>query len=198
MKKKHYIVFIVLTVIILIVIGINVMLSGLSGMGNPTGGRGPDYPYYITTKPTMVKNILVPKGTKLQYEEHFFKEGQQDELMNEKKLTMIAFSENSPVEWGGVPVSMIVKFFNSEMRGYTVYADFNHLTDDKITKFSTLWKSADNQLGVDVTNIEDWSFNKENITDVQSCGVNNQRYFKESQEQQLFLDNLYKELKEVK
>ncbi|MCJ8498157.1 hypothetical protein MVI27_07780 [Chryseobacterium salipaludis] len=195
MKKKTYIIVGILTFIILLIIGGYLfLLSSLSGMGNPTGGRGPDYPYFITTEPTTVKKIIVPKGTILTYEEQFFKEGKQDKIMNENKLTDIQLPEGETIIWGGVPVNMIVKFFNTEMRGFTVYADFSQLTDDKKTKFSKLWESEDNQLSVDVKNIDDWSFNDTNITDVQSCGVNKQRYFQEDKSQQQFLDNLYNEL----
>ena len=198
MKKKTYIIIGILTLIIaLFTIGYFVLL-GLSGMGSPTGGRGPNYPYFITLEPTTIKNILVPKGTKLTYEEQFFKEGQQDKIMNEEKLTSIELPEGKTIDWGNVPVFMILKFFNSEMRGYTVYADFNQLSNDKKTKFSELWQSSDNELGIDVNNIGDWSFNKQNITDVESCGVNNQRYFKEDKSQQQFLDSLMKELLNIK
>ncbi len=198
MKKKTYIIIGILTLIIaLFTIGYFVLL-GLSGMGSPTGGRGPNYPYFITLEPTTIKNILVPKGTKLTYEEQFFKEGQQDKIMNEEKLTSIELPEGKTIDWGNVPVFMILKFFNSEMRGYTVYADFNQLSNDKKTKFPELWQSADNELGIDVKNIGDWSFNKQNITDVESCGVNNQRYFKEDKSQQQFLDSLMKELLNIK
>ena len=198
MKKKTYIIIGILTLIIaLFTIGYFVLL-GLSGMGSPTGGRGPNYPYFITLEPTTIKNILVPKGTKLTYEEQFFKEGQQDKIMNEEKLTSIELPEGKTIDWGNVPVFMILKFFNSEMRGYTVYADFNQLSNDKKTKFSELWQSSDNELGIDVKNIGDWSFNKQNITEVESCGVNNQRYFKEDKSQQQFLDSLMKELLNIK
>ena len=198
MKKKTYIIIGILTLIIaLFTIGYFVLL-GLSGMGSPTGGRGPNYPYFITLEPITIKNILVPKGTKLTYEEQFFKEGQQDKIMNEEKLTSIELPEGKTIDWGNVPVFMILKFFNSEMRGYTVYADFNQLSNDKKTKFSELWQSSDNELGIDVNNIGDWSFNKQNITDVESCGVNNQRYFKEDKSQQQFLDSLMKELLNIK
>ena len=196
MKKKTYIIIGILILTTIIITGY-VVINGLSGMGNPTGGRGPDYPYFITTEPTTVNKILVPEGTKLTYEEHFFKEGQQDEIMNEKKLTFIELAEGKTINWSGVPVFMIIKFANPEMQGFTVYADFNQLTDDKQTKFSKLWESEDNQLSVDVKNIDDWSFNNTNITNVESCGVNNQRYFKNDKGQQQFLDNLYNELKNV-
>ncbi|WP_051890758.1 hypothetical protein [Chryseobacterium vrystaatense] len=61
----------------------------MGGIGNPTEGRGLDYPYFITTEPVIVKKIVLPKGTKLTYEEQLFKKGQQDRIMNEKKLTNI-------------------------------------------------------------------------------------------------------------
>lgn len=54
-------------------------LTGCMGSMNPTGGNSsPDYPYFITTKPMVVKKILVPAGTSLVYDEHFFKKGKQD------------------------------------------------------------------------------------------------------------------------
>jgi len=197
MKKKTFLIIGVMIVAAIILAGY-VVLDGLRGMGNPTGGRGPDYPYFITTQPTMVKKILLPKGTKLTYEEQFFKEGAQDKIMNEAKLTQITLPEGETMDWGGVPVYMILKYFNSEMRGFSVYADFDKLPDDKKTKFSELWQSCNNDLGIDVNNIEDWSFNIQNISDVESCGVNNQRYFKEDAEQQQLLDKLYYELKNTK
>ena len=62
MKKKNYIIIGILILTTIIITGY-VVLDGLSGMGNPTGGRGPDYPYFITTESTTVKKILVPEGT---------------------------------------------------------------------------------------------------------------------------------------
>ena len=152
MKKKYYI-FIGISILTIALSGIGyfIMLE-LSGMGSPTGGCGPDYPYFITTEPTTVKYILVPKGTKLTYEEQFLKEGQQDEIMNENKLTDIELPEGKVIEWGGVPVHMIVKFCNSEMKGYSVYADFNQLKINKKTKFSELWQECNEELGVLVKN----------------------------------------------
>jgi hypothetical protein len=186
----------ILVLIVLVAIG-NVVLKGLSAMGNPTGGRGPDFPYFITTGSTVVKKIVIPKGTKLTYEEHFFKEGQQNKIMNEKELTSIELPEGKTIDWGGVPVRMIVKFFNSEMQRFSVYADFNKLSNNKKTKFSELWESCDDVLGITVKDIDDWSFNISNIADVESCSVNNQRYFGEDVKQQQFLDELYNELKNV-
>ncbi|TDQ79174.1 hypothetical protein [Sphingobacterium yanglingense] len=198
MKKGKYLIIGILILVVVMAVGFFIFLGALSGMGNPTGGRGPDYPYFITTEPTSVKNIIVPKGTKLTYEEQFFKEGQQDRIMNEKELIYIELPEGQTIDWGGVPVYMFVKFFNPEMLGFSVYADFDKLSDDKKTKFSELWQSCQSDLGVLVENTNDWTFSTPNIVDITSCGVNYQRYFKEDRRQQQFLDSLYREFKEIK
>ena len=197
MKKKTLTTIgIILAFAFAVVFCVNLFLSALSGVGNPTGGNNsPDYPYFITTKEMKIKNIMIPKGTKLTYEEHLFKEGEQDKLLDENKLTDIELPEGETINWGGVPVYWISKFFNSEMKGYSVYADFSKLKNDTKTKFSELWKSCNDDLGVLVKNTDDWSFNVNNIEDVASCGVNNQRFFKENREQQKFLDELRDEMK---
>ncbi|WP_264550601.1 hypothetical protein [Flavobacterium sp. N2038] len=197
MNRKIYIALGIIVVLVAVVAIGNVILSGLSGMGNPTGGRGPNYPYFITTEPTTIKKIVVPKGTKLTYEEQFLKEGEQDEIMNENKLTMVELPEGKTIDWGGIPVFMIIKFFNPEMQGYSVYADFSQLKKDKKTKFSELWQSCNNDLGLLIKNTDDWTFNTKNIRDISDCGVNYQRYFRNNKEQQQFLDELYSELKKV-
>ncbi|MDR6969533.1 hypothetical protein J2X31_003566 [Flavobacterium arsenatis] len=174
------------------------LLSSCIGNMNPTGGNSaPDYPYYITTKPLVIKKIAVPTGTKLTYEEHFFKEGQQDKMLNENKLIYIDLPVGETINWGGVPVTGISKFFNPKMRGFTVSADFSQLSEDKKTKFSKLWESCSYDLDITVKNIDDWSFNTKNIADVQSCSVLYQRYFKDDVEQQNFLNNIYVELMKV-
>jgi hypothetical protein len=173
-------------------------LTGCIGNMNPTGGNSaPNYPYFITTKPWMVKKILVPKGTTLIYEEHFFKEGKQDRMMSEEKLKTIDLPSGETIDWGGVPVTSITKFFNSEMCGFRVYANFNQLSNDKRTKFSELWQSCSNDLGITVKDIDDWSFNTKNISDVESCSVLYQRYFKEDASQQNFLDDIHTELMKI-
>ena len=173
-------------------------LTGCIGNMNPTGGNSaPDYPYFITTEPLVVKKILVPKGTKLVYEEHFFKNGEQSKLMSEGKLETIELPAGHTINWGGVPVTSINKFFNSEMRGFSVYADFSKLSNDKKTKFSELWESCHDNLGITVKNTEDWSFNKKNIADVESCSVLYQRYFKDDAKQNAFLNEMYAELMKV-
>lgn len=174
------------------------LLASCVGNMNPTGGNStPNYPYFITTKPLVVKKIAVPTGTKLVYEEQFFKEGKQDKILNEKDLTDIGLPSGQTIIWGGVPVTSISRFFNSEMRGFTVYADFTKLSEDKKNRFSRLWQSCDSGIGIAVKDIDDWSFNTKNISDVQSCSVLYQRYFKDNAEQQNFLDEMYTALLET-
>lgn len=197
MRRKIYIIIGILILVIVSIAGY-VVVDQLSHLGSPTGGRGLDYPYFITTGSTTVKKIVVPKGTKLIYEEHFFKAGQQTKIMNEKKLTGIELPEGKTIDWGGVPVFMIIKFYNPEMQGYSVYPDFNQLNNNKKTKFSQLWQNCNNDLGVLIKNADDWTFNIKNTRDINDCGVNYQRYFNEDKEQQEFLNELYKELKKVK
>lgn len=173
-------------------------LTGCVGNMNPTGGNStPNYPYYITEKPLEIKKIRVPKGTTLVYEEHFFKEGKQDKMLSESKLTKIELPAGVTIDWGGVPVISISKFFNSDMRGYRVYADFSQLSNDKKTRFSELWQSCNDNIGITVRNSDDWSFNTKNITDVENCSVLYQRYFKENEEQQKFLNEMYSELQKA-
>ncbi|HEU0126687.1 MAG TPA: hypothetical protein VFQ56_10295, partial [Flavobacterium sp.] len=174
------------------------ILTGCVGNMNPTGGNSnPNYPYFITTEPMLVKKIMVPKGTRLTYNEHFFVEGEQEHKMSEQRLTSIKLPEGQTINWGGVPVYWIEKFFNSEMRGYTVYADFDKLSADKKTRFAELWQSCSDGLSITIKNEEDWSFDKNNIADVESCSVLYQRYFKEDEKQQTFLNDVLAELRKV-
>lgn len=174
------------------------LLVSCIGNMNPTGGNSaPDYPYYMTLEPMIIKKILVPKGTKLIYEEHFFKEGQQDKMLNADNLTGIVFPIDEELIWAGVPITSIHKFFNSEMRGYSIMANFDKVPADKKTKFAALWQSCDTELGILIKNNDDWSFNKKNISDVNDCSVLYQRYFKENNEQQAFLNEMYAELMKI-
>lgn len=184
---------------LIILLFITSFFTSCIGSMNPTGGNSaPDYPYFITTTPMVVKKIAVPVGTKLVYEEQYFKTGEQDKILSESKLTDIKFPEGATMEWGGVPVISIERFFNTEMRGYSVYGNFEKLSDAKKTKFSELWRSCSDDLGVLVLDLDDWSFNKNNISDISSCSVNYQRYFKENAEQQQFLNLMLSELMKVK
>ena len=191
---------------ILIIIGIIILITVgcfylyLRALGSMWVVNTPDKsPYFITTKPISVNNILVPKGTKITYKKRYFWEKyEQKKLLNEKDITRISFKEGITINWGGTPIKEIIKFFNPEMKGYSVYADFDSVNKNKNTQFYNLWKSCNSELGITVKNTDDWSFNQKNILDVQSCGVSYQRYFSEDIEQQLFLDNLYNELTKIK
>ena len=99
MDKKYYLLFVGILLIAAAVVAVRVIVGGLRNIGSPTGGRGPNYPFYITTEQTMVKKITVPKGTVLTYEEQFFKEGQQDQIMNENKLTNIQLPKGATIDW---------------------------------------------------------------------------------------------------
>ncbi|MFG0587138.1 hypothetical protein ACF8D3_03800 [Acinetobacter sp. YQ_14] len=179
-------------------VAFTLLLTGCVGNMNPTGNMTrPNYPYYTTQQPIAVKNIRVPAGTTLVYEKYAFKKGKQERLLPEDKLTDIKLPEGKTIVWGGVPVTQISRFFNTEMRGYSVYADFNQLELKQWTKFSQLWQSCNDDLGITVKDTRDWSFNKNNIADVESCSVNYQRYFKDDAQQKQFLDTLYSELMKV-
>lgn len=170
------------------------LLSSCLGNFNPNGPPPINYPYFETTEPLLVKNIVVPVGTKLEYNEHFFKEGKQNKPMSESKIHTIEFPDDSPLIWGGIPVTMINKFFNNAMTGYSVYADFEQLNSTKFTDFAMLWQSCSDDIGVMVKDSEDWSFNIKNIIDINSCSVNYQRYFENDRKQQKFLDKLFREM----
>ena len=183
---------------ILICSALSLFLNGCVGNMNPTGGNSnPNYPYYTTQQVMVVKKIVVPAGTTLTYEKYRGKEGQQEHLLAEDKLTEIQLPKGQTLDWGGVPVTMIAKFFNSEMKGFSVYASFDQLAENNKTQFSRQWQSCDDDLGITVTDTTDWSFNKANIADVESCSVLYQRYFKDNPQQQKFLDSLYTELMKI-
>lgn len=168
-----------------------------SCIGGINGNPAPDYPYFITTEAMMVKKILVPKGTKLVYEESYFNKGKIEHKLSEKKLITIEFPSGQELIWGGVPVKSIDKFFNSEMHGYSVLADFDKLKDNQKTRFSELWQSCGSEMGITIKNTDDWSFNVENIADVESCSVIYQRYFKEDKNQQDFLNEMLTALRKI-
>ena len=174
------------------------LLTACVGSMNPTGGnRSPNYPYYITTEPTVVKKIRVPAQTKLTYEKHFLRRGEQKKQMREQKLARIELPAGETIIWGGVPVRSISKYFNSDMRGFSVTADFTKVNKVHKNEFSALWESCNTALSVNVNNIADWSFNIENISDIEGCGVLYQRYFKDDAAQQKVLDQLYQALRQV-
>ncbi len=187
--------YIILGILIVIVI---IAYAYLNALGNMWSLHTPDNsPYFITTEPITIKNIAVPIGTKISYKERFFwQKRKQKKLINEKYMTTLSLKEGT-LNWGGVPITMIHKFYNEQMTGYTVYADFSKLDKADETPFSTLWQSCDDRLGITVKDISDWSFNRKNILDINSCSVLFQRYFKEDKKQQDFLDKLFAELQKT-
>jgi len=163
---------------------------------NPNGPR-PNNPYFITTEQITIKGVVIPEGTKLKYEKHFLKKGEQGSIMNEKYLTGFELPKNKTLNWGGVPITAIHKFYNEDMSGYSVYANFEVAPGSK-TIFYEKWKAEGCDLGITVKNRDNWSFDTSNILDVESCSVLYQRYFKDDKKQQDFLDAMYVSLKEVK
>lgn len=163
---------------------------------NAPKGLQIDYPYFITKDSVVVKKIKVPKGTKLVYNESPIYKGVQIQMLDENQLSEIEFQDKDTIYWGGVPITHIRIFFNDEIPGYTVYADFTRLSESKKTKFSELWERYDDGLGVKIKNLDDWSFNQKNISDINDCGLN-QRYFKEDIKQQKTLDSILNEMKKI-
>lgn len=186
MKKKIFISIGIFLSIVLLVTGY-LVLDSISHIGSPTGERGPNYPYFITTVPTTVKKITVPKGTKLTYEEHFFKEGEQFKIMEEEKLNDIELPVGKTIDWGGVPVYKIIKFGNPAMQGFTVCPDFAKLKNGKENKFSKMWQKSSCDLGVLIKNTNEWSFNVKNIIGISDCDFKNKQ----------FRHELFNELKKV-
>lgn len=152
-------------------------------------------PFYITKKTEFVKHILVPAGTKLVYERTGTLEGEQTKMMDEDKLYEIKVQNGETIDWAGVPVNWIYKFFNTDMSGFTIHPDFEKMKKEKTSKFGDMWYKCADGLGITVKNTADWALNFNNIVDVQSCGVNYQRYFKDDKKMQSYLDSMYIEMK---
>ena len=158
-----------------------------------------DSPFFRTTEPMIVKNITLPIGTIITYEKrNFWQKHEQKKLLSEDDISQISFSDGITINWGGVPITSIVNFYNPQMKGFSLYPDFDKLNENKKTKFSDLWLSCNDALGISVKNSNDWSFDKENIIEIESCGVNSQSYYKEDEEKKKVLDDLYSELINVK
>lgn len=120
-------ILIVFGVIILIAIGCFYVY--LNALGSMWVLNKPDKrPFFVTPKPIFVKNLLLPEGTKIIYEKQYFWEKyKQEKPLHAKDIIEVSFREGTTINWGGVPITSIVKFFNSDMNGFSVYADFNKL-----------------------------------------------------------------------
>ena len=173
------------------------MLFGCVGNWNPNHTPKKNYPYFIVKEPIRVKNIEVPKGTKLTYEDSFFKKGEQKKALDEELITMIEFPESTPLYWGGLPIVSIVKFDNTSMKGYTLTANFTKTPNKEAEEFFNIWKSHQCTLALNISNTDDWSFNRNNIEDIENFGSAYQRYFKEDRKQQKVLDEIYQKLIQI-
>jgi hypothetical protein len=175
-----------------------------SSMG--TNGVGSlNLPFFMTTEPLQVKKLSIPIGTRLTYNEHLSKKGKQNEMMSEDELIDIDLPIGQTIDWGGIPVRGIDNSLRSAFRGLEkfkglhgiiVFGDVNQIKDDERTNLhSKLWQYCDNGiLGIAVKNIDDWSFNTKNFSDVETCSKKYQRFFKEDASQQKFLDEIFTEL----
>lgn len=149
-------------------------LAGCIGCYNPTGCNKDSSPYYVTTTTTQIRGITVPNATKLKYKsKNSFQKDQQQHPLNEKDLTSIELPPNTAINWGGMPSYLFINFFNSEIKGYSIYP-VKELKPQTENSFVKLWKSCDSALDVTLKNPNDWSFNPENM-EVTGCSVNIQK-----------------------
>ncbi len=113
--KTRNIILIASIIIITVIVLIYAYITGLASMWHLH--KPDDSPYFITTKPVIVKNILLPAGTKIVYEKSFFSgKYEQEKMLKEKDITAIYFKQDTTINWGGVPIISIVKFFNTKMK----------------------------------------------------------------------------------
>ena len=72
----------------------------------------------------------------------------------------------------------MAEFFNSDLRGFSIYADFNNLSTSEQITDSQWWQSSNNELVAIVKYLGDLLYNKIHITDVNGSNINYRRYFK--------------------
>ena len=158
---------------VVIIIALACFYGYLVALGSMWSIKRPDKnTFFFNTKPILVKNMILPNGAKILYERQYFWQSQQQEQpLKETDIIQISLMEGTTINWAGVPITSIVRFYNSKMKGFTVHADFSKLNAE--TGFSHQWQNCnEDYLGITVKNTNDWSFNKDNIVDVESCGVN--------------------------
>ena len=154
-------------------------------------------PYFIVDEPIFVKKLVLNKGTKITYRSHFNKKGKQNKTLDENDIIEISFAKDEIIEWGGAPIKAIMSFNSLEKKGFFIYLDTDKIQKKEETNFLKIWREHSISLGILIENSNDWSFNKSNILDIESCGVNYQRFYEENTEQQMFLDRLFIELNNV-
>ncbi|MBE2895244.1 hypothetical protein [Spirabiliibacterium falconis] len=157
---------------------------------NPNGCQKPTYnPSYTTNAPMTVKGISLPIGSVIYYDQELSSPKVLSKPMAEKRIDYIKFPKGSDVRWAGVPIVMLDRFFNSEMRGFSVHPDWERFKQPRNT-FEKMWHKCADDLGILVKSLDDWSFNRNNIEDISSCSVVYQRGVDARGE--LFLDAMKK------
>lgn len=151
----------------------------------------PDYKYYIVKEPMVVKNLELPVGTRIVYfNTSLFGDSESSRPLKEKNIYQIFFPDDKPLIWGGMPVALIERFFNRDMKGFTVYPALgNSFESEKNknklmekSKFLKLWFMWTEQMHVDIKNEKDWSFNPDNMVlggeaKISYLDYNNWKYF---------------------
>ena len=132
----------------------------------------PNYKYYIVKEPMVVKNLQLPIGTRIVYfNTSLFGDSESSRPLREKNIYQIFFPDDNPLIWGGVPVTLIERFFNRDMKGFTVYPELgNSLESDENkhklmekNEFLKLWFMWTKNMDVNIKNENDWSFNPDNM-----------------------------------
>ena len=151
----------------------------------------PDYKYYIVKEPMVVKNLELPVGTRIVYfNTSLFGDSESSRPLKEKNIYQIFFPDDKPLIWGGVPVSLIERFFNRDMKGFTVYPELgNSLKSDENkhklmekNEFLKLWFMWAKNMDVHIKDEKDWSFNPDNMVlggeaDSRYIDYDNLKYF---------------------
>lgn len=172
----------------------------------------PDYKYYIVKEPMVVKNLELPVGTRIVYfNTSLFGDRESSRPLREKNIYQIFFPDDNPLIWGGVSVTLIERFFNRDMKGFTVYPELgNSLESDenkrklmKKNEFLKLWFMWTANMHVDIKDEKDWSFNPDNMVlggeaDVRYIDYGNLKYFPDENTMKEHLRKLNEAAKSVK
>lgn len=152
----------------------SVHLTACIGCYNPTGCTTDTSPYYITKTTTHIRGITIPPQTKLKYKSlNFSQKDQQTKPLKERDLTNIELPTNTAIVWGGMPSSKFIQFFNSEMKGFTVYRAQGS-SQNSSSEFIKLWQSCDSDLSITLKDSNNWTFDPSNM-EIRGCGVNIQK-----------------------
>ena len=185
-----------------------VMLSTFGYSNYPT----PDYKYYIVKEPMVVKNLQLPIGTRIVYfNTSLFGDSESSRPLREKNIYQIFFPDDNPLIWGGVPVTLIERFFNRDMKGFTVYPELgNSLESDENkhklmekNEFLKLWFMWAKNMDVHIKDEKDWSFNPDNMVlggkaDARDIDYGNLKYFPDESSMEEHLKKLNEAARNVK